>query len=82
MLPFDRDGQDPNTRLTLDPETQRRAGNPLLRILDFFGYSIDDVVNRPEVKRKVAGAYKVSRAIRQQLASNRSGRALRHGLHR
>jgi hypothetical protein len=82
MLPVERHGQDRNTRVKLDPETQRRVGNPLLRILDYFGYTIDDVVNRPDVKHKVAGAYKVRCALQQQLDFNRSGRALRFGLHR
>ena len=82
MLPFDPTAQDRNTTVTLDPETQRRATNPLLRILDYHGYSIHDVVNRREVKERVKALYKISCALKASHRRSRSGRPLQSGLHR
>ncbi len=59
----------------------RQFSHPLVRILVFFDLTIDDVVNRPEIKRRVASAYKASRMIHRSIDAKRNGRALRWGMH-
>lgn len=60
----------------------RQHVHPLARILAFFRYSIDDVVDRPEVKRKVARAYKAAKTIHRSIDARRAGRPMRCGMYR
>jgi hypothetical protein len=50
-------------------EVVRHYERALDRILDFLGYTIDDVVNDPLKREHVRRAYKISRRIDRDLAS-------------
>lgn len=84
MSPFDSYGGEPLSRglEKLNVDVLRQFSHPLARILAFFDYTIDEVVNRPEVKRKVLGAYKTVKRIHRHLDERRAARGLRWGLYR
>ena len=73
---------DPLVHRDENAETIRQFTHPLARILAFFELSIDDVVNERAAKRKVAAAFKASRAIARNADARRAERRLRYGLHR
>jgi hypothetical protein len=65
-MPLDR---RPGKRHDETAEVVRHYGRALDRILDFLGYTIHDVVNDPVKREHVRRAYKISRRIDRDLAS-------------